>query len=377
MIGEISGVEENAYGNALFVSARLDWYCTGGRHVARRNLEHLRRVFGWRNTHVYRLHRQKRLLTSRLLAVTLGDLISIRRLVRQQRVTVLFIDDSRFGVVATLIRLSTSVAVVSFFHDVLPLWHKSISRKSGLVQRMHSLRYYLWELLTSHASHLIMALTEEDGAAIGRLYGQSNIAILPVSLPETDQEGPIHPPVAGTRPLTSDTVRLLFVGNDYTPNVEAMDWFVKEILPQIKATLVIVGNKLERYTGRWPGVTVHGRVDSLGPYYDSADVVVIPLLSGGGMKVKTSEALSHGKPVVGTDEALRGYPRVPGVLEGANTPAEFKLAIARLGTSGSQERARALYREHFSYEATYPLFTAAISRLLETRSFTRRNTTSS
>ena len=54
-------------------------------------------------------------------------------------------------------------------------------------------------------------------------------------------------------------------------------------------------------------VHVIGTVESLREWYVNADLIVAPIFEGGGMKVKTAEALSYGKHFVGCSESLEGY----------------------------------------------------------------------
>jgi glycosyltransferase involved in cell wall biosynthesis len=50
-----------------------------------------------------------------------------------------------------------------------------------------------------------------------------------------------------------------------------------------------------------------GYVENLDAEYASADVVVAPVVAGGGWQTKISEAMEHGKPVVATRFACRGF----------------------------------------------------------------------
>jgi glycosyltransferase involved in cell wall biosynthesis len=43
------------------------------------------------------------------------------------------------------------------------------------------------------------------------------------------------------------------------------------------------------------------------PYYEEADIMVLPIFKGSGMKVKTCESLMYGKNIIATTEALEGY----------------------------------------------------------------------
>ena len=136
-------------------------------------------------------------------------------------------------------------------------------------------------------------------------------------------------------------LNILFVGVDYYPNVNGIQWFIDNVSHRIcnKYTLTIVGRGMEKYKDRWEKnnqhVNVIGTVDDLSHYYVDSDVVIAPIFEGGGMKVKTGEALSYGKMFIGTGESLVGY------LDNAdkiinkyiflcNTSKEFEEAISYL-----------------------------------------------
>lgn len=107
---------------------------------------------------------------------------------------------------------------------------------------------------------------------------------------------------------------IIFVGKmSYAPNVEAVMWFVNEILPRIQARyenvkFYIVGKeplvKVQKLAKE--NVVVTGMVDSVKQYYEQADLVVLPLKNGGGVKVKLLEAIGYGKMVVSTSVGVEG-----------------------------------------------------------------------
>ena len=95
--------------------------------------------------------------------------------------------------------------------------------------------------------------------------------------------------------------------------------------------------------------------------------MAIPLLSGGGMKIKTAEALMFGKTVFGTGEAFAGYeeelPRA-GVL--CNTAEDFVREINGFLAGGGKAynpEARRLYEERYSLQASGREFKRVIEEL--------------
>lgn len=159
---------------------------------------------------------------------------------------------------------------------------------------------------------------------------------------------------------------LMFVGGFmHQPNVDAVCWFVKDILPKIVAqlpeiTLFIVGSnptaEIKNLSSNH--VIVTGRVseESLLQRYQSVRVVVAPLRYGAGIKGKIIESLSHGVPTVTTTIGAEGIGDAEKALLIADGEAEFAAAVVTAYTdkhtrqqlsAGSSE----IIRKHFSTNA--------------------------
>jgi glycosyltransferase involved in cell wall biosynthesis len=143
---------------------------------------------------------------------------------------------------------------------------------------------------------------------------------------------------------------LLYVSSSNHANVESFSWFYHEVfLPHLverRIRMVVAGNidqAIEARGLRHPGVTVCGPVAELGPLYAAAKLVVLPITSGAGTSIKTVEALSFGKPVVATTEALRGLSLPPDALPTWDTADAFGREVLRLLDDRAQrERAARL-----------------------------------
>ncbi|GBD17430.1 D-inositol-3-phosphate glycosyltransferase [bacterium HR26] len=80
-----------------------------------------------------------------------------------------------------------------------------------------------------------------------------------------------------------------------------------------------------------PGVRLVGRVPDPRPWLERAGIVVVPLLSGSGTRLKVLEAFAAGRPVVSTRLGAAGLEVEDGVhLLLADSPEEMAAAIARL-----------------------------------------------
>lgn len=135
-----------------------------------------------------------------------------------------------------------------------------------------------------------------------------------------------------TQPIAHKGKNLVFFAAiDSEMNEEAALWFAKDIFPKIQEK---IENVKYYIVGRDPSekilklassdIIVTGTVDSLEPYYGIADVVVIPLLHGGGVKVKLLEAVGHKMVIVTTAVGIEGTTFSPNEhILVANDPQSF------------------------------------------------------
>jgi len=145
--------------------------------------------------------------------------------------------------------------------------------------------------------------------------------------PDASAPDPQNPSAPGPRssgaPVTGElaTGGLVFTGSmDWLPNDDAMQYFIKEIFPLLKAKkadimLYIVGKspspKLLEMAKGDPAIEITGRVDDVRSYIEKAAVFVVPLRIGGGTRLKILEAMSMAKPVVSTTLGAEGIAHTP------------------------------------------------------------------
>jgi glycosyltransferase involved in cell wall biosynthesis len=114
-----------------------------------------------------------------------------------------------------------------------------------------------------------------------------------------------------TTPLSD---RVLFTGTmSYAPNIEGVTWFVKQVWPLVRrrnagARLDIVGAEPPESVRNLAcrDVVVHGMVPDMRPFYRDAAIVVVPLLQGGGTRLKILEAGACAKAIISTSIGADG-----------------------------------------------------------------------
>jgi sugar transferase (PEP-CTERM/EpsH1 system associated) len=165
-------------------------------------------------------------------------------------------------------------------------------------------------------------------------------------------------------PMPSEPDSLLFTGLlSYRPNEDAVRFFVSEVFPIIRrarpdATFTAVGYATPGFINELagePNVTLTGRVPDIRPYLQRAGVVVVPLRSGGGTRLKVVEALAAGKAVVSTSVGCEGIAVEAGrdLLIGDSArdlaTATLQLMADRDLTSKLGRAGRALVVERYSW----------------------------
>jgi polysaccharide biosynthesis protein PslH len=183
------------------------------------------------------------------------------------------------------------------------------------------------------AAHQVWVCSGKEEDLVRRMAPGANVRTVPNGVDTRRfQPAPDEQTVAG---------RLLFFGRmDYEPNLDAVTYFAREILPLLRRThpnieLWVVGagigDELKSLTRAAPELRMIGRVDDLRPVVAEAQVVVVPLRMGGGTRLKILEALALGKAMVSTSVGAEGLALQSGSdLLMADKPEDFAAAVGRL-----------------------------------------------
>lgn len=163
-------------------------------------------------------------------------------------------------------------------------------------------------------------------------------------------------------PYSSGERALAFTGAmDYWPNVDAVTWFAREVLPEIRqrfpdVVFYIVGSRPgpEVIALANEAVVVTGRVEDVRPYLAHAAAVVAPLRIARGIQNKVLEAMAMAKTVVSSPQALEGIAAcLNEEILSADTPAFFVSAIEQaLQGFDCGQAARARVVADFSWESS-------------------------
>lgn len=232
--------------------------------------------------------------------------VSVFRLIQKNNIKIVYIDNSISGkFVKKLKSRFNNLTVICFFHDIEAILLRSQLKLSSLYRKINLLCMIKNEKYTVNNADKTVVLNKRDWDLYHKVYNKVPNHILPIVLKDKIL---YHDQNVHQRDMM---LNILFVGADYYPNVNGIRWFIQHVMPKVKdkCVLKIVGSKMEKYSDDFKSQNVHvvGTVDDIELYYRDAQIIVIPIFEGGGMKVKTGEALNYGKVILGTAEALTGY----------------------------------------------------------------------
>ncbi|MCL4544023.1 MAG: glycosyltransferase family 4 protein [Chloroflexi bacterium] len=242
----------------------------------------------------------------------------------------------------------------------------------SLIQTVKLRRY---EREAIRKAHTTISVSASDRADLLHLLPGARIEVLPNGVdPEVYSPLPIEAPLGES---------LLFAGKmDFRPNIEGALWLAKRVMPLLwrqrpGLRLILFGSFPTTEVadlGRDPRITVTGHVPGVEAEkraLASATVVVVPLFSGGGTRLKVLNALAMARPLVSTHLGAAGY----GLRDGehlllADSAEAFATHVSHLlddrtlaSKLGNQGREFVVRR--FSWERLVPALDSVYAEVLD------------
>jgi polysaccharide biosynthesis protein PslH len=152
----------------------------------------------------------------------------------------------------------------------------------------------------------IIAITEQDREAMAQFCGKKPVISIPLGI---DLDKFRIPKNQGQNELS-----LFHLGSmDWYPNLEAIEWFLKEIWPKIEVKiptlkLYLAGKLMPKHIFEYRSKTViiEGQIDNPIDFMAEKGAMIVPLRSGSGIRVKILEGMAMGKTIVSTSIGAEG-----------------------------------------------------------------------
>lgn len=196
-------------------------------------------------------------------------------------------------------------------------------------------------------------ITREDENRLQTMTSRAHTTVIPA--------GVDLPPVISN--VSEEPGHILFLASlDWPPNVDGFLWFHENVLPLIRreepavrASIIGKGRspRLQKLVS--PGVRFVGFVEEIAPYLRAAQVCIVPLFAGGGMRIKILEMFAHRKAVVSTSVGSEGIETANGrELMIADDPQNFAQAVLAVLRDSALRRAlgdnaRALVEQKYAW----------------------------
>ncbi len=210
---------------------------------------------------------------------------------------------------ATIRRLCTTPVVLRSHNLEYVIWEKIARGANNIAKRLY-LNYLSKKLRTYEMSMLnevsgIAAISEEDKKRFLALGVKKRIRTIPFGVQLKD-----YPMLQDSKP----ELALFHLGAmDWEPNLEGILWFLEHIWPAIltkhpQLKLYLAGRNMpeEIMKSNHQGVVMCGEVESAIQFMQSKAIMIVPLLSAGGIRVKIIEGLALGKAVISTTLGAEG-----------------------------------------------------------------------
>jgi glycosyltransferase involved in cell wall biosynthesis len=271
-----------------------------------------------------------------------------------------------------------SIPTVLFQHNVeSEIWRRHAVTEGNpakrLLYRLEFRKMSRYEQGAIRKFHHIIAVSEHDRRLMGVWTDSARISVAATGV-DLQQYCP------GTTSVAAEPV-VLFVGAmDWEPNVDAVEYFCRDIWPLIQVTVPaarfrIVGRnpacRVQRLASN--SVEVTGQVSSVVDHLRESAVVVVPLRVGGGTRLKIYEAMATGKAVVSTSVGAEGLDVHPGQdIVFADDPVAFAAAVTMLledeELRRGYERAAAEHAAKYGWAAIGDQFACVLEKVAGTAS---------
>ena len=190
----------------------------------------------------------------------------------------------------------------------------------------------------------VMVCSEDDQVRLRDLGYSGPSIVVPNGIDLERFSCPLEPP---------SSPGLIFVGSmDYHANISGILHFCRMVLPLVRSThptitLRIVGKNPPREVRELASqlVTVTGKVEDVRPHFEASSISIVPLLVGGGTRLKILESMAFGRPVISTslgaegldfspNDAIRIADGAPAFAEAIRALLDAPIEAAALGARG-------------------------------------------
>lgn len=305
-------------------------------------------------------------------------------------------DDFRKRLKDVLVAFEPDVVQVEsvFLTTYMPVIRKYANAVTVL--RLHNVEYQIWQGLASKTKNILkriyldslaerirnyerkawgqydilLAITEKDAHLVQRLETVNEILVAPFSIDITSVPAQ----------NSGEWVGYHIGAMDWRPNEDAVRWFVHKAWPVVRKAapgfrFYFAGRNMsaEMKEIQVDGVFSMGEVEDANAFIADKRILIVPLWSGGGIRVKILEAMAAGKIVITTSKGIKGIEAQPNEhYLRAHSPQDFAKAIKwclehKSEAENIAANARALVVEKYNQAKVADTIATEVEKLLSAR----------
>ena len=152
-----------------------------------------------------------------------------------------------------------------------------------------------YETLHLSCMSAIVALSHEEKSIFENYYSDRTLATIAISLP-----------LAPLKTYKEERQGILFMGSlDWLPNREGLNWFLQKVYPAIKHIPLTLAGK-GQFICNLENVRVIPNFEHKEDLLNTHKCMIVPLLSGAGIRIKIIEAMQFGLPIISTSIGSEG-----------------------------------------------------------------------
>jgi len=197
--------------------------------------------------------------------------------------------------------LPTTVNTIFVSHDVstVSYWRRlhEVSLFKKIIHLIRFVQIYLYERKYLPKYKTVVAVSDIDAKILKKLFNLNNIVVVPNGIESVNfiNKTTNSPPTLGYLGSTS-----------HSPNKKAIDFIVSHISPLTSSNIIIAGSNDSLQFSEKQNVQFKGFIPNTKDFYQQIDILVAPIFSGSGSRIKILESLSYGIPVITTTIGAEG-----------------------------------------------------------------------
>jgi polysaccharide biosynthesis protein PslH len=270
-------------------------------------------------------------------------------------------------------KISSALTVLRLHNIEFHIWQSVTSKSKNFLKKYYfkvlTRRIKSFELRSWKKYDLLLPITKKDAEYVHKVNSFAVVLVAPFGINIQDNKN-----VA----VEERWVGYHIAAMDWIPNREGVEWFLEKALPKIRKAVpkfefYFAGRKMPKELKdiNIPGVFCLDEVADANEFIKDKKILIVPLLSGSGIRVKILEAMAAGKVVISTVNGIKGIDAKHGehyLL--ANRPEDFAKWIKWVLENKEEaeqmvQRAKTLVHNRYNYLTIAKNISTKIEDMLE------------